>query len=432
MITKHLLFLMTLIVSTASWGGLEAPLQVMVKEPWLQASQDPNLLIFETENYQIYKNPSLPVDHGEYYVYLKNNSVENHEQETQWVQPHNLIFSNEEFLILERNPLFDITDLAHEAHEQNRSCGSIQRIFDSPLSTPPKEVKPMQWGQRNAETVKTWIEKIDSQNIMAKIEIMMNWQTRFHAHSEGVLTGEKVLELYRALVPEDRNDVQLELVTHEGSNQKSVRVRIVGQQKPSELVLIGSHLDSINSKNKNFAPGADDNASGTASNLEIFRLMMNENIRPQRSLEFHAYAAEEIGLIGSGEMAIDYKQRSQNVISMLQLDMTGFTSGGAKIHMISNNTHGGLTDELISLGKKYLSLPIDKAYLFFGSSDHASWTRRGFPAVFPTENPQAFNRSIHTEKDTLQGVNSAEQVRAFAQLGLLYLLHYGGVANEEI
>jgi aminopeptidase N len=46
-------------------------------------------------------------------------------------------------------------------------------------------------------------------------------------------------------------------------------------------------------------PGADDNASGVAVMLELARLMATANERPQRSVIFAAFTAEEAGLLGS-------------------------------------------------------------------------------------------------------------------------------------
>ena len=42
------------------------------------------------------------------------------------------------------------------------------------------------------------------------------------------------------------------------------------------------------------APGADDDASGSATILEVFRTMMKNRFEPDRTVEFHAYAAEEV------------------------------------------------------------------------------------------------------------------------------------------
>lgn len=91
-------------------------------------------------------------------------------------------------------------------------------------------------------------------------------------------------------------------------------------------VILGAHLDSINQWNPWFgrAPGADDDGSGTAALVEVFRLLVTHNFKPQRPVELHFYSAEEGGLLGSQRIAADYAKLQVPVFSMYQIDMTGF------------------------------------------------------------------------------------------------------------
>ena len=72
--------------------------------------------------------------------------------------------------------------------------------------------------------------------------------------------------------------------------------------------MVGAHLDSTSMSPTKKAPGADDDASGTACVLEIARILLQssndvdlgmKNIRvPKRSIQLMLFAAEEIGLRG--------------------------------------------------------------------------------------------------------------------------------------
>jgi len=62
--------------------------------------------------------------------------------------------------------------------------------------------------------------------------------------------------------------------------------------------------------------------------LEVFRVLNENNFRPVRTIEFHAYAGEEGGLLGSQAIARDYQLKGVKVFGMLQLDMTGYTPPG--------------------------------------------------------------------------------------------------------
>jgi hypothetical protein len=70
-----------------------------------------------------------------------------------------------------------------------------------------------------------------------------------------------------------------------------------------------------------FAPGADDNASGTAGVLEIARVMMATGYQPKCSIRFIAFSAEEGAAWGS-ETYCDYAiAENQNIRVMINLDM---------------------------------------------------------------------------------------------------------------
>ena len=63
-----------------------------------------------------------------------------------------------------------------------------------------------------------------------------------------------------------------------------------------EIVLIGGHLDSWHS-----SPGGSDNADGIASTMEAMRILKTLGIQPRRTIRMALWAAEEEGLLGSGE-----------------------------------------------------------------------------------------------------------------------------------
>ena len=71
-------------------------------------------------------------------------------------------------------------------------------------------------------------------------------------------------------------------------------------QATGPVVIIGAHLDSINKTDHTTpAPGADDDASGIATLVEIVQQIATGHLTFQRTVELHAYAAEEVGLVGS-------------------------------------------------------------------------------------------------------------------------------------
>ncbi len=96
-------------------------------------------------------------------------------------------------------------------------------------------------------------------------------------------------------------------IKHSSTAQNSLRVRLIGSERPNEIVVLGAHLDSINQGwGSKAAPGADDNASGSSNLIEALRIMMTK-AQPKRTVEIFWYAGEESGLLGSAEIAKQYK-----------------------------------------------------------------------------------------------------------------------------
>src|SRR5678816_3355759 len=74
------------------------------------------------------------------------------------------------------------------------------------------------------------------------------------------------------------------------------------------------------------APGANDDASGTAAVLEMARVMAKYKF--DATLVFVAVAGEEQGLLGSTYLAEQAKQKNWNVDAMFTNDIVGNTLGG--------------------------------------------------------------------------------------------------------
>jgi len=84
-------------------------------------------------------------------------------------------------------------------------------------------------------------------------------------------------------------------------------------------IIVGAHQDSANYRFPLLpAPGADDDGSGTVTILEAFRALVQAGFAPERPVEFHWYAAEEAGLLGSQEVVSEYKQLKKEVGAMIQ------------------------------------------------------------------------------------------------------------------
>lgn len=222
-----------------------------------------------------------------------------------------------------------------------------------------------------------------------------------------------------------RSDVNCTLFQH-SFPQPSVICSIMGQGlNADEVVVVGAHADSINSRSpvNGKAPGADDDGSGITSNVEIFRVLLESGFRPNRRIDFIGYAAEEVGLRGSQDVARTYKGRGEKVYAVYQNEMSGYVGSSRTITVLQDFVDSDLTRFTEALVAEYSDIPVKQERCGYGCSDHASWTSEGFPAVCTAEGgPYSFgnvNPDMHTDRDSIDKLDMEYQVQ-FTRVALAF------------
>ena len=284
-------------------------------------------------------------------------------------------------------------------------------------------------------TVSLALEKIDAANIVKTVRSLEALGTRHYQSAGGKQSAALVAQLWSDYAA-GREDVSVERIDH-GWEQNFVVATIRGSLRPDEIVVIGGHLDSIHNADNNNAPGADDNASGIAVISETLRVLMELGLRPERTIQFMAYAAEEVGLRGSGAIAGEYAGAGRNVVGVLQLDMTGFRGSEKDMYFVTDFVNPYVTEFLKALIREYNSsgkhaISYGETACGYACSDHASWTRNGYPAGFPFEAQfTEYNRKIHTPEDLTSNLDSTGEHQArFAKLAVEFAVELGGGATS--
>lgn len=327
--------------------------------------------------------------------------------------------------------------LSHIMHENHGRCGGFMVHDDIEDATMTIHgYRKRNWVRQHQfreyyidrqDTVKPMIQQVEQAKISDTIVELSSFHNRHYKADTGVQSMHLIRDKWQALAGE-REDVTVELYEHASWKQPSVVLTIKGTQNPDEIVVIGGHGDSINGfyfAGKNHAPGADDNASGIASITEVLRIILGSGYKPAKTIQAMAYAAEEVGLRGSGEIAKDYKEAEKNVIGVLQLDMTNFMGSEKDIYLYTDYTNAAQNEFLGTLIDQYLpEYTRGTSRCGYGCSDHASWSRRGYPASFPHEATMAeSNKKIHTTNDTIeQSGGHAEHAAKFSKLAIAYLI----------
>ncbi len=350
-----------------------------------------------------------------------------------------IVETREELSVVELDEQ-QILELSRKMHTEFHKCGGFMahetldaalHSIDETLQAKTLQAESSQqfagYTINNQTNVNSMLAETQEPQIREIItRLSTDFPNRRHNQQSGLDSANWIKNKWTQLAA-GRSDITVEFFNHTSTPQPSIILTVQGTTLPDEVVVLGGHQDSINWSGggpTGNAPGADDDASGIANLTEAIRVMVAKNFRPQRTIKFMAYAAEEVGLWGSNAIATDFQARAMNVVGVLQLDMTNYkgTSSTVDIALITDSTNAAQNQFLRDLITTYQpTLTVGNSMCGYGCSDHTSWHNKGFAASYPYEGTQS-NPTIHTPNDTLaQSGNNANHAVKFTNLALSYL-----------
>jgi hypothetical protein len=200
-----------------------------------------------------------------------------------------------------------------------------------------------------------------------------------------------------------------------GQASDNVIATHTGTVYPDEYVILGAHYDSYSYSGG--APGADDNATGTAGILEVARILSQYQF--DRTILFCTWSGEEYGLYGSEAYASYAEEQGMNILGYFNIDMSGYLRPGDPIHtdVIAPPSAQDLVDFYTMVTSIYLpGFGVGPGNLSGGDSDHTSFNGHGYMGIFPFEDSQYYSPYIHTSNDIIgPSVNNNEQVATFTK-----------------
>jgi PKD repeat protein len=165
------------------------------------------------------------------------------------------------------------------------------------------------------------------------------------------------------------------------------------------------------------APGADDNASGSAAVMLAAKIMKDYAFG--RTIRFVFFTGEEQGLLGSDAYAEKMDTENANIVAVLNMDMIGWDQQGGPVLRLHTRTASNpgyaadkaIADQFIAVVSGYglsglLTPVIDPDGI--SASDHYSFWVQGFPGILAIEDDaDDFNAYYHTASDKLDKLNLA-------------------------
>lgn len=155
-------------------------------------------------------------------------------------------------------------------------------------------------------------------------------------------------------------------------------------------IVIGAHFDHLGygedgnsmlrTADLGIHNGADDNASGTSSMIELAFLLKNSKAKQYNYL-FIAFSAEELGLNGSKYFVENPLVPLSSINYMINMDMVGRMNDSTKTITVGGyGTSPSWKSMIESVKKKDFTIRIDSSGT--GPSDHTSFYRKDIPVLF--------------------------------------------------
>ncbi|MCH8978186.1 MAG: M20/M25/M40 family metallo-hydrolase, partial [Armatimonadetes bacterium] len=258
------------------------------------------------------------------------------------------------------------------------------------------------------------VDEISSARLVATVEKLASFHTR-NTNSDGLTEAcEWAADELRKLP-----GMQVELMTYRATGRRMVEEKDVVQVvavlpgRTDRRILVGGHIDSLDRQVDPVtgrAPGADDDASGTAVAMELARVFSQREW--ENTLVFVCFSGEEQGLLGSTALAARAKEEGWNLEAVFNNDIVGASSNIAgysntkEIRVFSADSTDHQSRELARFTEWTVRHALDdfgvklifRLDRFGRGGDHRSFNQQGFNGIRFCEVHEEFSRQ-HSSED---------------------------------
>ena len=253
--------------------------------------------------------------------------------------------------------------------------------------------------------VRALVDRLEAAQVDATLTTLVSFPTRLST-SAGFRAAAKAA---RARLDALGYATRTESVPVGNKRSQNVVADLVGGAPADRaLVMVVAHLDSVNHADgpSASAPGADDNASGSAGLLEMARVLAEHGGR--HDLRLVLFGGEEQGLFGSthhvARLSAADRARIRAVVNM---DMVGTRNTPVPTVLLEGaSSSQAVIDGLAEAAAAHTGLEVQTSLHPF-NSDHVPFLDAGVPAVLTIEGADDSNHAVHTAGDTLDRVDRA-------------------------
>ena len=177
------------------------------------------------------------------------------------------------------------------------------------------------------------------ENIYKTVEELQKFETRYSWEKQDEVASYLFKKFQEYDIP-----VEFDEYYCKDKKWKNVVATIRGKRKPEDIYMVIAHFDSISKQPEISAPGADDNASGTAAVLEIARIL--KDVQLDSSIQFGIFSNEEQDGLGSKHFAKKARKQGLRIKGCINLDVIGYNDA-----MMSPSGEASKREDLIGIAK---------------------------------------------------------------------------------
>jgi hypothetical protein len=213
----------------------------------------------------------------------------------------------------------------------------------------------------------------------------------------------------RTIIPELKGK-SLYIKTTVTTSQVAVRniLGIMEGQNPDKYIVVGAHYDHIGMGNGYIWNGADDNGSGTVCVMTIAKAVASVGKKPENSIIFALWTAEEEGLLGSRHWVRNMDFPSENILLNINFDMISryiADDDRKRVTMTYTDSYPWFRDITADNLKNYgIDLTVDYKPSDNppGGTDHRAFVEAKIPVI---RIKPGHREEYHTPKDEISTVN---------------------------
>ncbi|MBD3334684.1 MAG: M20/M25/M40 family metallo-hydrolase [Candidatus Eisenbacteria bacterium] len=247
------------------------------------------------------------------------------------------------------------------------------------------------------------VQQVEQAEYEAVWQSLDDFETRYTFTSQNELAAQWMRDTFASY------GLQAELWEYEQDGPKhNVIGTLAGSVEPERVVYLTGHFDSTSEDALNHAPGADDNASGTAAFLEAARVLSQYDFH--HTIKLVGFNGEEQGLVGSRAYVEQIAQAGEDVIACYNFDMIAYRGedpAPPDLVIYTDEASQPFAQILSDAAGQYLADELEPVVYeeLLTASDHASFWSHGYPAILGIEAEvwgDDFSPWYHTSEDRIE------------------------------